>query len=121
MDPSKSLAVALDVGTDNEDLLNDPLYIVSACALPVRCPTDPLPSQGWRHKRLRGKQYDDFIDKWGFPCMHVGGVLTWRRFVQLVRKHHPHCLLHFEDFGVSNAQRLLSLYRDKHAVFNDDM
>jgi malic enzyme len=43
------------------------------------------------------------------------------RFVNLVRKHHPHSLLHFEDFGVSNAQRLLELYKDKHAVFNDDM
>ena len=43
------------------------------------------------------------------------------RFVQLVRKHLPRSLLHFEDFGVSNAQRLLSIYRDKHAVFNDDV
>jgi hypothetical protein len=29
MDPAKTLAVALDVGTDNEELLNDPMYIVS--------------------------------------------------------------------------------------------
>ena len=43
------------------------------------------------------------------------------RFVQLVRKYHPHCLLHFEDFGVSNAKRLLDKYRDQHAVFNDDV
>lgn len=43
------------------------------------------------------------------------------RFVQLVRKYHPHSLLHFEDFGVNNAQRLLDIYRDKHAVFNDDV
>ena len=43
------------------------------------------------------------------------------RFVQLVRKYHPHCLLHFEAFGVTNAQRLLELYRPQHAVFNDDV
>ena len=41
--------------------------------------------------------------------------------MQLVRKHHPHCLLHFEDFGLNNAKRLLDIYRDKHAVFNDDV
>ncbi|VDC06716.1 unnamed protein product [Peniophora sp. CBMAI 1063] len=87
MNPSKSLAVALDVGTNNEKLLNDPLYV------------------GWPQKRVRGEAYDKFIDK----------------FVQLVRKHHPHCLLHFEDFGVTNAQRLLELYRPQHAVFNDDV
>ena len=43
------------------------------------------------------------------------------RFVQLVRKYHPNALLHFEDFGVSNAQRLLDIYRDMHSVFNDDV
>ena len=43
------------------------------------------------------------------------------RFIQLVRKYYPHSLLHFEDFGVRNANRLLHKYRDTHAVFNDDM
>lgn len=43
------------------------------------------------------------------------------RFVQLVRKHYPHSLLHFEDFGVGNAKRLLDKYHDTHAVFNDDV
>ncbi|CAL1694897.1 unnamed protein product [Somion occarium] len=87
MDPSKTLSVTLDVGTDNEDLLNDPLYV------------------GWPHKRIRGEEYDQFIDK----------------FVQLVRKYTPHSLLHFEDFGVTNAYRLLDKYRDQHACFNDDV
>ncbi|KAG6843955.1 hypothetical protein H0H93_016776 [Arthromyces matolae] len=87
MDPSKSLSVTLDVGTNNEDLLNDDLYV------------------GWNHERVRGEEYDQFVDK----------------FVQLVRKHLPYSLLHFEDFGVTNAQRLLQKYRPTHSVFNDDM
>ncbi|KAK0466134.1 uncharacterized protein EV420DRAFT_1709953 [Desarmillaria tabescens] len=87
IDPSRALAVTLDVGTDNENLLNDELYV------------------GWPNKRIRGEQYDQFIDK----------------FVQLVRKYFPHCLLHFEDFGVTNAQRILERYRDTHSVFNDDI
>ncbi|KAI0931221.1 hypothetical protein AcV5_005243 [Taiwanofungus camphoratus] len=60
---------------------------------------------GWPHKRVRGEDYDRFIG----------------RFVQFVRKYHPHSLLHFEDFGVNNAKRLLDLYHDKHAMFNDDV
>ena len=32
--PARALSVTLDVGTDNEDLLNDHLYVVSLC-----CPT----------------------------------------------------------------------------------
>jgi hypothetical protein len=38
--------------------------------------------QGWRHERVRGQKYDDFVD----------------RFVGLVKKHQSKCLLHFEDF-----------------------
>jgi malate dehydrogenase (oxaloacetate-decarboxylating) len=87
INPTKSLPVILDVGTNSESLFSDPLYV------------------GWRHERVRGDAYDQFIDK----------------FVQLVRKYLPHCLLHFEDFGVTNAQRLLEIYRDKHAIFNDDV
>ncbi|KAG1730701.1 uncharacterized protein EDB91DRAFT_1156655 [Suillus paluster] len=87
INPSKALSVTLDVGTDNETLLNDRLYV------------------GWPSRRVRGVEYDKFIDK----------------FVQLIRKYQPHCLLHFEDFGVTNAQRLLELYRNEHSVFNDDI
>ncbi|KAJ3572145.1 hypothetical protein NP233_g3272 [Leucocoprinus birnbaumii] len=87
LDPARSLSVMLDVGTDNEKLLNDKIYV------------------GWQHKRVRGEDYDKFLDK----------------FVQLVRKYYPHSLLHFEDFASKNAYNLLMRYKKHHAVFNDDI
>ncbi|GAB3026863.1 NAD-dependent malic enzyme [Mycobacterium bourgelatii] len=44
IDPRRTLAVSLDVGTDNEQLLQDPFYL------------------GVRHGRRRGEEYDKFID-----------------------------------------------------------
>ena len=46
VDPRRVIPVSLDVGTDNEGLLNDPLYL------------------GNRHARVRGKDYDAFIKKY---------------------------------------------------------
>jgi malate dehydrogenase (oxaloacetate-decarboxylating) len=46
VDPSRVIPVSLDVGTDNESLLNDPLYV------------------GNRHARIRGARYDAFIEKY---------------------------------------------------------
>jgi malate dehydrogenase (oxaloacetate-decarboxylating) len=43
VDPTRTVAVSLDVGTDNQQLLNDPFYV------------------GNRHARRRGAEYDDFI------------------------------------------------------------
>ena len=46
IDPRRVIPVSLDVGTDNEGLLNDPLYL------------------GNRHARVRGPAYDAFIEKY---------------------------------------------------------
>src|ERR1700722_19150153 len=85
--PATTLPIMLDVGTDNPDCLNDPLYI------------------GWRHERVRGEEYDDFIDA----------------FVQAVIKRWPHVLLQWEDFAKNNATRMLERYRDSLCTFNDDV
>ncbi len=85
--PSTALPVLLDVGTDNEKHLADPLYI------------------GWQHARVRGAEYDDFIET----------------FVAAVHERWPHVLLHWEDFALGNANRLLARYRDRLCTFNDDI
>jgi len=85
--PEHCLPILLDVGTDNEERLKSPIYI------------------GWRHHRVRGAEYDSFVDV----------------FVQNVKKRWPHILLQWEDFAGSNAARFLTRYRDQLCTFNDDI
>ncbi len=85
--PSTTLPVLLDVGTDNQEHLDDPLYI------------------GWRHERVRGAAYDELV----------------ATFVEAVHARWPHVLLHWEDFALANANRLLARYRDRVCSFNDDI
>jgi len=85
--PARTLPIILDVGTNNEELLRDEFYL------------------GWRHERLSGLKYDEFIEK----------------FVQAVKKRYPKVLLQWEDFGRNNARRILDQYREKILSFNDDI
>ena len=85
--PEECLPILLDIGTDNVTRRNDPVYV------------------GWRHERVRGPEYDDFVEA----------------FVNAVVERWPHVLLQWEDFAGTNAGRLLERYRDRLCTFNDDI
>jgi malate dehydrogenase (oxaloacetate-decarboxylating) len=85
--PEHCLPILLDAGTDNQALLDDPIYI------------------GWQHHRIRGQEYDDFVES----------------FVSTVERRWPHILLQWEDFAGTNAMTLLERYRHRLCTFNDDI
>jgi malate dehydrogenase (oxaloacetate-decarboxylating) len=85
--PERTLPIVLDVGTNNQERLNDPEYL------------------GWRHERITGQDYFDFIDQ----------------FVQAVKQEFPETCLQWEDFANSHARPILERYRDELLTFNDDI
>ena len=85
--PTQCLPVTLDVGTNNETLLKDPLYI------------------GVPERRLRGAAYDELVDE----------------FVTGVQEIFPKSCIQLEDFGNTNAFRLLHHYRNRACTFDDDI
>ncbi|TKA67672.1 hypothetical protein B0A55_08649 [Friedmanniomyces simplex] len=60
---------------------------------------------GLQRPRVRGEEYDAFVD----------------RFIQAARKRYPKAYIHFEDFGLPNARRILDKYTPEMACFNDDV
>jgi malate dehydrogenase (oxaloacetate-decarboxylating) len=85
--PTRTLPIVLDVGTNNTERLEDPEYL------------------GWRHERVSGQNYFDFIDQ----------------FVTALKAEMPSTLLQWEDFATAHARPILERYRDQLLTFNDDI
>ncbi|MFT7223928.1 MAG: malate dehydrogenase (oxaloacetate-decarboxylating) [Cellvibrionaceae bacterium] len=85
--PAYTLPITLDVGTNNQQLIDDPMYM------------------GWKHERITGKDYDDFVEN----------------FMSTVAERWPLAMVQFEDFAGHNANRILERYRDHICCFNDDI
>ena len=85
--PTHCIPVMLDVGTNNETLLNDALY------------------NGIERKRVRGAEYDELFAE----------------FIDAANDVFPGIVIQLEDFGNTNAFRLLAEYRDKTCLFDDDI
>ena len=85
--PEYTLPIVLDVGTNNEEFLKDPLY------------------PGLKHKRIEGKEYDDFIEA----------------FVVAITEVFPKICIQWEDFRGVDAIRILNKFRNKICTYNDDI
>lgn len=87
LDPSWCLPITIDVGTNNENLIDDPIYI------------------GLQQKRNSGQEYDELLDE----------------FFNAVREVYPKAVVQLEDFGNTNAFKLLNKYRHDFCTFDDDI
>ena len=85
--PSSTIPICLDLGTNTQKFLDDPLYL------------------GLRQKRVSSDIMTEFMEE----------------FMHELTTACPKLLVQFEDFSTDNAFLYLEKFRNKHAVFNDDV
>ncbi|CAL5401064.1 unnamed protein product [Camellia sinensis] len=97
INPQRILPVMLDVGTNNQNLLEDRLYL------------------GLRQPRLEGEEYLSIIDEF-MEAVHA----RWPKAIVQVQFFQKYDIL-FDDFQMKWAFETLQRYRKRFCMFNDDI
>jgi malate dehydrogenase (oxaloacetate-decarboxylating) len=110
--PTTCLPVMLDVGTNNERLLNDPMYL------------------GYKHKRYTGQEYDEFIEKFvlGVKRNFPNALLQWEDFAKhkafMLLDRYRERILSFDDdiqgTGAVALSALITAMKIKHSSFKNE-
>ncbi len=97
--PAQTLPVSLDVGTNNQGLLNDPLYL------------------GYRHPRLQGEEYLEIIDEFVDAVKKVfpRAIIQWEDFrkdnaLNILARHHKSLPSFNDDIQGTGAVTAAAVY-----------
>ena len=106
--PSQCLPVMLDVGTNNEELLNDPMYL------------------GYPHKRLEGQDYFDLVDEfiWAVHEKYPRVLVQFEDFLtpnafQLLDIYRDRILCFNDDIQGTAAVTLAGVYASTRITGHD--
>ena len=109
--PACCLPISLDVGTNNERLLNDPVYL------------------GHRQKRLTGQEYEDFIERFvlGVKRNFPDALMQWEDFAKnkafMLMDRYRERILSFNDdiqgTGATALAALMTAMKIKKSTFSD--
>jgi len=108
IDPSQCLPVMLDVGTNNEELLDDPLYL------------------GYPHKRVEGQEYLDLVEEFIQAVQHKypKALVQFEDFLtpnayQLLEVYRDHILCFNDDIQGTAAVTLAGVYASTRITGHD--
>jgi malate dehydrogenase (oxaloacetate-decarboxylating)(NADP+) len=97
--PNRTLPILLDTGTDNDELLDDPLYL------------------GATQKRIRGKEFDEFVDEFvqAVTGRWPGVLIQWEDFTNdkafpLLHRYRDKVLCFNDDIQGTGAVALAGLF-----------